>query len=527
MLTGLKVLVIDGHASTGLALEETLKQFKCSAASARSATEGANLLRAASLKKTPFDVVLLEQRIPQGEAVVQAIRKCGPPQPLLVGLGPVDARGDPALVRGYVGKPVRRGALVQTVCRVHQESKRSSAREKEEVFSPPHERRRVSTAWATDSGASILVVEDNDVNRQVLSSFLRLKKYIVTEAVNGADGLEKLGAAAVDLVLLDIHMPILDGVAVMQIMKRRGLTAPVVVVTADDTIENRIKCEEAGAVRVLLKPVNLKELGEVIVKTLTEPAAPQQQQQQQQPGAACLIADRVETNRIFAGHAVQKIYRQRGGMRVMHAATGPEAVELAARHKFEFVLLDLKMPELNGLEVAKRIRALDPGVTICGVAGSEGGEEARRQGREAGMDTVLFKPLRLEELARALEKKNQKQGAGGGGDDDAEKHVFDESFLEDADAEFRRSLLTGWKASLEEMACQMRLQAEERDWAGLERSAHAAKGAAAQIGARAISSVARDIEFEAKRGDASYEKVRKLMTELETVQKQTLEYLQM
>jgi adenylate cyclase len=106
--------------------------------------------------------------------------------------------------------------------------------------------------------ARLLVIDDNKVNRLILSRSLELQGHIVETAENGADGLDKLRSQAFDLVLLDIEMPVMDGFQVLEAcLKDVDLRQiPIIMTSAMDELDAVVKCVELGAEDYLTKPVN-------------------------------------------------------------------------------------------------------------------------------------------------------------------------------------------------------------------------------------------------------------------------------
>lgn len=106
--------------------------------------------------------------------------------------------------------------------------------------------------------AKLLVIDDNRVNRLILTRSLELQGHIVETAENGADGLSKLRSQAFDLVLLDIEMPVMDGFQVLEAclndVDLRQI--PIIMTSAMDELDAVVKCVELGAEDYLTKPVN-------------------------------------------------------------------------------------------------------------------------------------------------------------------------------------------------------------------------------------------------------------------------------
>ena len=108
------------------------------------------------------------------------------------------------------------------------------------------------------STPAILVVDDNEMNRDVLTRRLKRQDYVVHTAVDGRDALEKLKQHDIDLMLLDIMMPEMDGIEVLETVKADQLLRhiPVIMITALDEIHSVARCIEMGAEDYLPKPFN-------------------------------------------------------------------------------------------------------------------------------------------------------------------------------------------------------------------------------------------------------------------------------
>ena len=105
---------------------------------------------------------------------------------------------------------------------------------------------------------SLLVVDDNEMNRDLLTRRLERQGYQVTVAVDGLQALEKLDQADFDLVLLDIMLPVMNGYQVLEHLKADQSLShiPVIIITALDEADCKAKCMELGAEDYLIKPFN-------------------------------------------------------------------------------------------------------------------------------------------------------------------------------------------------------------------------------------------------------------------------------
>jgi two-component system, OmpR family, response regulator MprA len=109
-------------------------------------------------------------------------------------------------------------------------------------------------------GERLLVVDDDPDVLNSLGRALRMSGYSVTVASNGGDALDALARSPVDLVVLDILMPIVDGFEVCRRLRERGDDTPVLALTARDGVDDRVAGLEVGADDYLVKPFSLREL---------------------------------------------------------------------------------------------------------------------------------------------------------------------------------------------------------------------------------------------------------------------------
>jgi len=110
----------------------------------------------------------------------------------------------------------------------------------------------------------ILVIEDSSFQRKVIMSFLREEGYEPSGAKNGQDGLVKFDLEQPDIVILDLVMPVMDGFQVLETLKERGVTTPLIVLTSDIQLPVRVQCASLGARGFVNKPLNRDELRKAI-----------------------------------------------------------------------------------------------------------------------------------------------------------------------------------------------------------------------------------------------------------------------
>jgi two-component system, OmpR family, response regulator len=124
---------------------------------------------------------------------------------------------------------------------------------------------------AADAKATILVVDDNLDNVEILRAFLESRGYAVSEAPDGSSALAKMDEVRPDLVLLDVMMPGIDGWQVCRTIKNHpdhGASTKVVMVTAKGAFEDKFEGLRSGADDYVVKPVDFKDLLEKVERNL-------------------------------------------------------------------------------------------------------------------------------------------------------------------------------------------------------------------------------------------------------------------
>jgi CheY-like chemotaxis protein len=132
------------------------------------------------------------------------------------------------------------------------------------ALSPPKGTRKEGQA---DSQAVVLVVEDNDVNREILREFLLSRGITVEEARNGLEAVKRFDEREFDAILMDIHMPMMDGFEAVRIIRtkeREGRRVPIIALTADALIGDKDKCLQSGMDDYLAKPFLAQDLYKVL-----------------------------------------------------------------------------------------------------------------------------------------------------------------------------------------------------------------------------------------------------------------------
>ncbi len=255
----------------------------------------------------------------------------------------------------------------------------------------------------------VLVVDDNATNRMVLLKLLQSWGCRAALASGGAEACDLLTHAArggepFDIVLLDMHMPELDGMATARRIRAEATTREVPIVALTSVSRGGTRHDDIGLIAVIPKPIKHTQLAEAMMEALAAAARARAEPSTQVPGDAerpgcILVVDDNEANRIVAETVLR-----RGGYEVHLATNGREAIAAVRTLAPDLVLMDVQMPEMDGLAATAAIRAgEDPAHRrpIYALTAATSGED-RVRCQEAQMDGYIAKPLRREELLETV-----------------------------------------------------------------------------------------------------------------------------
>jgi signal transduction histidine kinase/CheY-like chemotaxis protein len=284
-------------------------------------------------------------------------------------------------------------------------------------------------------GKRILVVDDNDDARQILCEHLSAAGFTVETAPSGEAALERFlrGAPTFDLVLMDWQLTGMDGIETIGRIRRhpRIPTTPAIILITAFNRDEVIREVEGSAVHgFLVKPVNRTRLYESVLRALghhsqARPEALSVEGEGEIPlhGLRVLVA---EDN--YINQQVIREYLQRAGVEVSLAVNGKEAVAAIGRTRYDAVLMDLQMPEMDGLAATRAIRT-DPACRsipiIALTAHAVSGD--REKCLAAGMVDYIPKPIEPEQLFTVLRKRLGRAPAVGGQTDGDPKRDADPS----------------------------------------------------------------------------------------------------
>lgn len=270
-LRGLRMLVADDNRSAREALARLLRGFGCEVEGAASGRQALARFAEAQEGQRPFSFVFVDWRMPdlEGPDVLRRIRVLAPQRPpaAVLTVGHTAAAGvDAAQGTRLLLKPPSASAVFDLIVDVLHAPDQP-------VAPPPAAARPLDPTLAeTLETANILVVEDNEVNQQVARELLQQAGARVHIAGDGALALRMLQQEPFDLVLMDMQMPVMDGLTATRHIRERGLQVPVVAMTANALSTDRDRCIAAGMNDFVSKPIRPQELYRVVSQWLPRQA---------------------------------------------------------------------------------------------------------------------------------------------------------------------------------------------------------------------------------------------------------------
>ncbi len=255
-----RVLVVDDNPTNRLILLRELEHWGMAVVVCESAAEALALLRAQARRGTPFELAILDMQMPDTDGLQlareieddPAIR--GVSRLLLSSMGMriPEPDAEAAGLKRQLFKPVRSEVLQDALLELCGQ-----------WVSPTPT--AVPASAAEKGTGRVLIVEDNSVNQLVTRHFLSTLGYESAIAEHGQVALELLAVEVFDLVLMDVHMPVLDGhETTRHIRGVMGLTLPIIGLTASAMAEDRQRCLDSGMCDYLTKPLEIEALSDML-----------------------------------------------------------------------------------------------------------------------------------------------------------------------------------------------------------------------------------------------------------------------
>jgi two-component system, sensor histidine kinase and response regulator len=384
-------------------------------------------------------------------------------------------------------------------------------------------------------GVRVLVVDDNATNREILQEQCGRWGMTTTTAHDGREALTALRAARMqrapyDLVIMDQHMPNMDGLTAVRAIQAEPTLRPTRVILL--TSVDGEYASHPGIARILTKPVRAGELQKALAEVLgsahedTMAHGPRLAQSAPTLSGDVLVAEDNPVNQELAKNMLQNL-----GCRVTLVATGLAAVAAVERRGFDAVLMDVQMPEMDGLvataTIRERERRTDAGRIPIIALTANAFVQDREACLAAGMDDYIAKPFTLEKLRTALSRwlspaanaapvarpvpdaspvveQEETEEAGGAL---ATRTALDARALAQIRALDRPGtpsmlgkVIEVYLSTSPRLLTAMREGVEQRNPEAVRQAAHSLKSASANLGATGLAEMCRVLEGQARAG---------------------------
>jgi putative two-component system response regulator len=240
----------------------------------------------------------------------------------------------------------------------------------------------------------ILIVDDSLAMRGALTKTLRDKRYVIEQAENGIDGLEKVRKSHFDLIITDVDMPEMDGFTFCKTLRDEAIAkaTPVVILSSHDKESDIEHGFQVGASAYLSKTDAQEHLPGLVGRLLQKSSMIRQR-------LVLIVDDSPVIMEILQDGLTQE------GYQVVTASNGKQALEKLERIKPDLIISDLNMPEMDGLSLCLAVHqkpslAAIPFITMS----AESDRGKMRQALQNGASTYIIKPFNLNQLIITVEK---------------------------------------------------------------------------------------------------------------------------
>jgi two-component system response regulator HydG len=252
---------------------------------------------------------------------------------------------------------------------------------------------------------TILVVDDNKDLLDTFSLILKRRGFCVETAENGASAVDKFREHDFDVTLMDIVMPEMNGVEAFRKIKEMHPEASIILMTAyseEDLIQT---AREEGVHKVIHKPIRIEQLIELIKEAATsEPI---------------LIVD--DDDDIC--QTLTKVLTLQG-YNVLAAGSGEDAIHIARERDCQIAFIDVKLPNIDGLETFLRLKEINPDILTIMMTGFRNEvKDALEKAQAAQAITCLYKPFDPAEAADLVKKISKKPRNSGNKDESQGQHT--------------------------------------------------------------------------------------------------------
>jgi PAS domain S-box-containing protein len=357
----------------------------------------------------------------------------------------------------------------------------------------------------------VLIIDDNEISLKSITEQVLAWNMIPIRTIYPRVALDLVKKDQFDVIIVDHHMPMMDGLALVEQIRTCKNTAhiPAVVLGMMSKKVKRSASDKDPLVSIINKPIKHNSLRDTLKQLLNAGGDNKSRSKQENllavkyPLRILLAEDNVVNQKV----ALKML--ERLGYRGDVAANGLEVLDAVQKIKYDLVLMDMLMPEMDGIETSKLIISAiskEHQPVIVAMTANDI-EENRDKCLEAGMEDFLQKPISQEKLGECLRKWGEAKLKSNGKSDNLQLNIIDESkisFLQDIDsnedAAFMIELLDVYINELPRTINLICNSIEDENAKELQFNAHKLKGSSLTLGMDVISDISIKLENAAKSG---------------------------
>jgi two-component system chemotaxis response regulator CheY len=243
-----------------------------------------------------------------------------------------------------------------------------------------------------------LIADDSNVSRKVLLGILKhdCDCAEVVMATNGKEAVEAAASQSFDMILLDWNMPEMLGIDALRAIRRGGDKTPIIMVTSEKERARIVEALGAGANGYIVKPFGPPAVQHQVRQVMEKQSYLKQRRASTK---ALVVDDSTVIRRLLTG----VLHESCGFSKIDQASDGVQALASIREKDFDLILLDWNMPDLQGIEVLRKIRAMGKKTPVIMVTSEkEGGRVV--EAYDAGANSYLIKPFEPNTLAEKVEQ---------------------------------------------------------------------------------------------------------------------------
>lgn len=434
-LEGAHILLVDDNPINLRVLTEQLERIGIRCHAVDSAEKALAALYQAHAGQDPFWLAILDYFMPvmNGETLGKAIKADAKLRnTVLVMLSSAGTQQDSKQLQAigfaaHLSKPLPQRQLQKTLATLRNTRQPRELITMDSLIGLPIHMNNIKDHYDYE-GTTVLLVEDNDVNRMVANMMLVELGCVVTEAIDGQEAVTLLVDNYYDVVFMDVQMPTLDGFAATQAIRaheqqtNRNTPALIIAMTANAMQGDADRCIANGMDDYIAKPINLDRLAMILRKHLKADAISASSSKAMidmtvSTTAMATASSDAHTATSLARHILLVEDNQVNCMvasnmlealacHVDIVEDGQQAVDIFIKNNYDLIFMDIQMPVMDGVTATLKIREYE-GETrhtpIVALTANTLPTDLKRY-QEAGLDDCVGKPVTVERLRRVLER---------------------------------------------------------------------------------------------------------------------------